>query len=73
MEVADGPDGEVYVPATYAAEGEVGDEFRLGRATDWKQPGEAGPVRGIGGVTWLVGEDTVTVMELESLTFAATP
>ncbi len=70
MEVSGGPDGEVYVPAIYAAGGEpVEDALRLGRATDWRQAGDGAPVRGVGAVTLLVGEEAATVMELTSLTF----
>ena len=70
MEVAGGPDGEVYIPAIYATGTDpVEDELRLGRATDWRQSGEAAPVRGVGAVTMLVGEVSATVMELTSLSF----
>ncbi len=69
MEVAGGPDGEVYLPAIYAGEPDATDEYRLGRATDWRQSGDAAPVRGVGAVTLLVGEEAATLMELTSLTF----
>ena len=70
MEVASGPDGEVYIPAIYAAGTDpVADELRLGRATDWRQSAEGAPVRGVGAVTMLVGEESATMMELTSLTF----
>ena len=71
MEVADGPDGEVYLPATYAAADaqSLSDALRLGRETDWRQEGEAGPVRGVGARTFLLGEDAATLMELTTLRF----
>ncbi|MBP0491786.1 type VI secretion system accessory protein TagJ [Pararoseomonas indoligenes] len=72
MQVADGPDGDVYLPAIYpfdAADPQLTDELRLGRATDWHQAGEGAPVRGMGAVTLLVGEETATLMELETLVF----
>jgi type VI secretion system protein ImpE len=72
MAVENGPDGEVYVPAIYAAEAtEMTDELRLGRATDWRQAREAAPVRGVGAVTLLIGDHSATLMELASLQFAA--
>ena len=74
VDVADGPDGDVYIPAIYPAEGLdpalVTDATRLGRATDWAALGEAASVtRGIGAVTWLLGDEAATVMELDALTF----
>src|SRR3954447_12100982 len=46
MSVADGPDGEVYLPALYVADDPVSDALRLGRETDWRQT-DSGPVRGV--------------------------
>ena len=69
MQVADGPDGEVYLPTTYAAAADAtADDLRLGRATDWQQM-DGGPVRGVGAVTFLVGENSATCMELGALSF----
>ena len=42
---------------------------RLGRATDWLQIGEGGPTRGIGAVTLVVGEDSKTWLEMDSIEF----
>ncbi|WP_237215448.1 type VI secretion system accessory protein TagJ [Falsiroseomonas oryziterrae] len=71
MSVADGPEGEVYVPAIYApAEGTSDDSLALGRSTDWIGP-ESGPVRGVGQRTFLLGEAAVSIMELGHLTFPA--
>ena len=74
VEVADGPDGDVYIPAIYPTDGLdpalVTDAARLGRATDWAAIGEAASItRGVGAVTWLVGDEAPTIMELDALTF----
>lgn len=69
MSVTDGPDGEVYIPVTYAAEGAgLADEFRLGRATDWRELAE-GLVRGVGQRVFLAGEEAAGIMELGTLEF----
>ena len=61
MQVADGPDGEVYLPALYppttGTAAAMTDALRLGRATDWHQAGDGGPTLGLGAVTILVGEE----------------
>uniref|UniRef100_UPI0022EB2621 type VI secretion system accessory protein TagJ n=1 Tax=Falsiroseomonas oryzae TaxID=2766473 RepID=UPI0022EB2621 len=70
MSVADGPDGEVYVPAVYAApDGTADASLLLGRSTDWVGP-EEGPVRGLGQRTFLVGDDAAPILEIKSLLFA---
>lgn len=70
MSVVDGPDGEVYLPCTYAPpDGTADDSLLLGRSTDWSGP-DGGPVRGLGLRTFLVGEEAATIMELASLDFA---
>ena len=68
MTVADGPDGEVYLPAIYAADDATTDALRLGRETDWRET-EGGPVRGVGQRLLIVGEDAVPMMELGSFRF----
>ncbi len=76
MQVADGPDGDVYIPAIYPTEGipagRLTDELRLGRATDWLPCGDGGPTRGIGAATMLVGEAAQTLLEMTTLTFNQT-
>ncbi len=76
MVVAGGPDGEVYIPAIYPADGIdaslLTDPIRLGRETDWVTKAD-GPTRGIGAVTWLVGDEARTLMELNSLSFETEP
>jgi type VI secretion system protein ImpE len=67
MIVRGGPDGEVFVPSLYAGTAtETNDGLRLGRATDWRG-GEGQPVRGVGQRTFLVGDDAMSIMELQTL------
>jgi type VI secretion system protein ImpE len=68
MSVADGPDGEVYLPVVYATDDPMTDALRLGRETDWRQV-EPGPVRGIGQRLFIVGEDAVGIMDLGNIRF----
>jgi type VI secretion system protein ImpE len=70
MSVSDGPDGDVYLPAIYAAQDAASDTLRLGRETDWRQP-DGGPVCGVGQRVFLVGDDDLGVMELGTLEFGA--
>ena len=70
MSVADGPDGDVYIPAVYAGDDQISEIQRLGRETDWRQA-EGGPVRGVGQRVFLVGDDDVAIMELGALRFGA--
>jgi type VI secretion system protein ImpE len=76
MQIADGPEGDVYMPAIYPSElmaaDQLTDELRLGRATDWQQIGTDGPTRGVGATTMLVGDDAATLMEMTSVTFRST-
>ena len=73
VQIADGPDGDVYLPTIYPpldkSAGEPTDALRLGRATDWHQMGESGPTRGIGAVTLVVGEESRTWLEMSSIQF----
>ena len=73
MQVAGGPDGDVYIPAIYPpaknAAAAMTDALRLGRATDWQPAGDGGPTVGLGAVTLLVGEDARTWLELEQIAF----
>jgi type VI secretion system protein ImpE len=73
MQVADGPDGEVYLPALYPPTAGTApamtDALRLGRATDWHQAGDGGPTLGLGAVTILVGEDALTWLEMDKVSF----
>lgn len=73
MQVADGPDGEVYLPALYppttGSAAAMTDALRLGRATDWRQAGDGGPTLGLGAVTILVGEEALTWLEMDKVSF----
>jgi type VI secretion system protein ImpE len=67
MVVRDGPDGEVYLPTLYAGtHAESDDKLRLGRATDWRG-GNGEPVRGIGQRTFLVGDESRTILEIQTI------
>jgi type VI secretion system protein ImpE len=68
MSVAEGPDGDVYIPAIYAPPEGADESLLLGRSTDWVGP-ESGPVRGLGLRTFLLGEEAATIMELGTLGF----
>ncbi len=69
MSVREGPDGVVYLPAIYGNDDpDLADDYRLGRATDWRQDDD-GPVRGIGQRVFLVGEEDCGIMDLGALTF----
>jgi type VI secretion system protein ImpE len=71
ISVAEGPDGEVYLPAIYdCTEPGLADELRLGKATDWRESG-GGPVRGLGQRMFLVDDEALPLMSLESLRFGA--
>jgi type VI secretion system protein ImpE len=67
--VQGGPDGDVYIPVLYSAQTTPEDDnLRLGRATDWQGEGDV-PVRGVGQRTFLVGEEAMEIMSLETLEF----
>lgn len=69
LTVADGPDGEVYLPTLYPGSHADDDpRVRMGRVTDWS--GGAGQaVTGIGLRTFLVGEEARTILEMRELVF----
>ncbi len=69
MIVADGPDGEVFMPAIYVPPvPEVEDRIRLGRVTDWVG-GDGVPARGVGQRTFLIGDESVPILEVTSIEF----
>jgi type VI secretion system protein ImpE len=71
MSVTAGPDGEVYLPVVYDTDAtDLGDELRLGRATDWRTE-DNGPVLGVGQRIFLVGDEARGIMELTTLRFGA--
>lgn len=67
MDVRDGPDGDVYMPALYATGSDADDRLRLGRGTEWT---DTAPVRGIGQRLFLIGEEGFPITQLSSLAFA---
>lgn len=69
INVKNGPEGQVYVPAIYPQTTVDGDEqLRLGRGTDWVGE-EHAPVRGRGLRSFLVGDQDRTIMQITSLQF----
>jgi len=71
MSVRGGPDGDVYLPATYDNDDPSrGDAFRLGHATDWVQQAD-GLTQGIGQRAFLLGDELIPIMELTEIGFAA--
>ncbi len=71
ISVAGGPEGEVFVPTRYVEpvdSAQVTDSHKLARATDWIGDVES-VIQGVGLRTFLVGEDDISLMELESIQF----
>ena len=66
----EGPDGEVFVPAIYQQLAEEDQEnLLLGRVTDWIGS-EGEPVVGTGQKMFLMDEQSISIMEIETLTFS---
>jgi len=63
-------EGDVYIPCTYYQGDDVSvtEAQRLGRETDWLG-NETEPMRGVGQRLFLVGDDAVSIMELNELSF----
>jgi len=71
MSVIEGPDGEVYLPAIYAAaQPAPSEEIDLGRATEWLGEEDA-LIRGIGQRLFLVGDEAYGITDLSALQFKA--
>ena len=67
MSVADGPDGEVYMPCTYYSTASTPAQ-RLGQTTDFV--GEEGAmVQALGLRSFLAGDDCRSVLELQKINF----
>jgi type VI secretion system protein ImpE len=67
LTLADGGQGEVFLPTLYPGSHEhPDDEIKLGRKTDWKGE-EGGPVLGIGCRDFLVGEEVIGLLEWREL------
>jgi type VI secretion system protein ImpE len=59
----------VFLPATYYAnESETDERALLGRTTEWRG-GDVEPMRGIGQVSFLIGDESVPIMQIQSVTF----
>lgn len=68
LSVADGPDGEVYMPCIYEAADSTAAQ-RLGHVTEFA--GEGAPVQALGLRSFLVGEDCKSVLEVNKISFTA--
>jgi type VI secretion system protein ImpE len=71
LRLTSGTDGEVFIPTTYPSLANDDDQIRLGRKTQW--PEVNGVFRGQGLRTWLVGEQDLSIMEIESAIFVDSP
>lgn len=68
LQVANGPEGDVYIPAIYFNDANNReDAMLLGRKTDWLDD-ESRPVQGIGQRMFLIGDEIMPIMELQNLT-----
>lgn len=68
IEMKDGQEGVVYVPAIYPwTTKTLPNPLRLGRGTEWQD--DSGLVRGLGMREFLIGEDAKTLAELTEVTF----
>jgi type VI secretion system protein ImpE len=67
IDLKDGTEGVVFMPALYGGAAETDNALRLGRATDWIEDG--GPVRGRGQRLLLVGEEAMALSALTTLVF----
>jgi type VI secretion system protein ImpE len=63
MTVADGPEGDVYLPVTYAAPDGAEDAARLGRITEWLGGDDGTPARGVGQRCWLAGDAAAPILQ----------
>lgn len=71
MDVSEGPDGEVFLPVIYVTPDlDVDERTKLGRVTDYAG-GDGEPVRGIGQRTFLIGDEAMPILEIQSLEFRA--
>ena len=67
LSMRDGPSGEVFLPALYPSSYNHPDDLvKLGRRTDWNGL-EGDVVLGIGGRTFLAGDDAVSLLEWREL------
>jgi type VI secretion system protein ImpE len=70
MSVTDGPDGEVFLPTIYPARNkDIEDRYRLGHLTDFIGE-DSGPSFGLGLRSFLLGEDSRTILEIDKIQFS---
>jgi type VI secretion system protein ImpE len=70
IELKDGTEGLVFVPAVYLwTDPATPDLLKLGRETDWPDA-KGGPQRGLGRRLFLAGEEALDVMALDAVAFA---
>ena len=69
IELNDGTEGVVYMPAIYPGAAGLADPVRLGRVTEWTE--SPGPVRGRGQRLFLIGEEAVALADLAAVRFTA--
>lgn len=71
LNVRNGPDGDVFIPALYInSHADEDNAIKLGRKTDYRGADNE-PTRGFGQREFLVGEDVLPIMELTKLEFSA--
>lgn len=69
LNVTDGPEGNVYLPALYVdTPGQPDEQLRLGRGTEWIG-GDGSPARGIGQRIYLIGDEAIPIMQLDKIEF----
>jgi type VI secretion system protein ImpE len=70
LELKNGPNGDVFLPAMYPGSCEqIDEQVQLGRVTDWQQAGD-GPVLGNGARTFLCNDDGIGLLEWRELAIA---
>ncbi len=73
LTMKEGPSGEVFLPALYPSSYNHPDDLvKLGRQTDWNRL-EGDVVLGIGGRTFVAGDDAVSLLELRELQVVSAP
>ena len=71
LEVRDGPNGEVFIPAVYPPSGPpLTGALQLAQATDFIGGGADSPVRGRGQRSFLVGEQALPMLDIQRIEFA---
>lgn len=65
--LTDGTQGEVYIPVTYIDT--VTDQQKLARETNWEEYSSTEAMRGFGQKTYLVGDEAISILEIDSIEF----